>query len=120
MVKQRSLSGIERFLRDLRSAGERRTTDRRSGDDSAPRERRDGRDRRGPDRRDPAYECFSLGVTAEIQKMVMDPALAVACPECDGHLMMGPPSLRDDMLARRIQCTRCKRVAFLRDDLVAE
>ncbi len=120
MAKQYSLSGIDRFLRDLRSAGERRTSDRRSEEQREPRERRDGADRRGPDRRDPTYESFSLAVTATIQKMVMDPALDVACPVCDGHLMMGPPSQRDDMLARRIQCTRCRRVAFLRDDLVAE
>ncbi len=120
MASQYSLTGIERFLRDLRSAGERRTIDRRSGEQRAPHERREGQDRRGPDRRDLAYESFSLAVTATIQKMVMDPALAVACPECDGHLMMGPPLQREFILARRIQCTRCRRMAFLRDDLVAE
>lgn len=120
MANQPSLTGIERFLRDLRSAGERRTSNRRSDEQRAPRERRDGRDRRGLDRRDPAYERFSLAVTATIQKMVMDPALAVACPECDGNLMMGPPLQREDMLARRVQCTLCRRMAFLRDDLVAE
>ncbi len=119
MANQHSLSGIERFLRDLRLSGERRTSDRRSADQTAALERRDGQDRRGPDRRDPAYERFSLAVAATIQKMVMDPALTVACPECDGHLMMGPPLQREDMLARRVQCTRCRRVAFLRDDLIA-
>ena len=113
-------SGIERFLQDLRSADNRRTGDRRSGEQTAPRDRRSGKDRRGSDRRDPMYERFSLAVTATIQRMVMDAALAVACPECGGHLMMGPPSQREDILARRIQCTRCGRVAFIRDDLVTD
>ena len=120
MAMKRTTSGIERFLRDLRSAGNRRTGDRRSEEQSAPRDRRSGQDRRGSERRDPMYERFSLAVTASIQRLVMDAAVAVACPECGGHLMMGPPSQREDMLVRRIQCTRCGRVAFIRDDLVAD
>ncbi len=120
MALKHTTSGIERFLRDLRSAGNRRTGDRRSGEQSAPHDRRDGQDRRRSDRRDSMYERFSLVVTATIQRMVMDAAMAVACPECGGHLMMGPPSQREDMLARRIQCTRCGRVAFIRDDLVSD
>jgi len=119
MAAKHSISGIERFLRDLRGA-DRRGGDRRSREPEAVPDRRGGQDRRGTDRRDPTYERFTLALTATIQRMVMDPAAEVACPECDGHLMMGPPSLREDVLARRIQCTLCRRVAFIRHDLVTE
>ena len=117
-VSEKHLSGIERFLRDLR-AGDRRTGERRSDAVSAARERRMA-DRRARDRRDPKHERFSLAMTAQIQAMVIDPSISVECPECEGHLLLGPASERNDVLTRRVQCTGCRRTAVVRADLVED
>jgi len=112
-----SWAGVQRFLEDLRSVDRRTSWDRRSDGHSAPSERREGSDRRHADRRRQDYEQFALSHVASIQAMIMDEAVAAACPECEGNLMLGPAMDRGGFMARRVQCTGCYRRGLIRDEV---
>ncbi len=108
--------GLRRFLADLRLAVDRRGFDDRrnvSGDplpSSVAFERRSGQDRRiVNDRRWGHSAPYSPGDTLLIHEMLMNPRLEVACPQCDGYLMLGPPMSNDGDKVRRVHCTSCRR-----------
>ena len=96
--------------------GDRRVTaDRRVSSESVPVERRRGERRSRADRRAGEVETFSLTDTALIQTMFADETIAVACPECDGKLLLGPRIFRKGFAARKVQCTGCSRSTLIRD-----
>ena len=113
-------SDVPRFLPDRRSG-----TERRGGADRR-RERRELYDlavehqrraanqgarteRRVPgDRRRPSEAQYSWQDTLRIHGMLADPSTPVACPRCDGALLLGPPEPRDGMHTREVHCTGCR------------
>jgi hypothetical protein len=105
-----SASGIARFLVDLRSYSERRSwQDRRGQAQIVPVERRSGVDRRmQTDRRRRWLSNYSPEASVRIHRMVSHPTARVACPECDGALMLGPPVDRGGVRVRRVHCTSCR------------
>jgi hypothetical protein len=107
-------NGVHRFLSDLRCSAERRTSgDRRRRDKAIVVERRAGIDRRIDDERRQSLSHYSTEDSLDIRGMVLDPASRVACPECDGSLMLGPPMARDEVIIRRVHCTSCRRSLIL-------
>ncbi len=127
-MQQDPNEGLRRFLEDLRDGGDRRTgRDRRSGRDrrqhSVPvaRERRSGADRRSGlerrmgDRRRPLAKQFSLDDSESIRQMVVNPERQVACPCCEGNLLLGPPEDHDGIVMQEIHCTGCRRNVLLVD-----
>ncbi|KPJ87903.1 MAG: hypothetical protein AMS18_14035 [Gemmatimonas sp. SG8_17] len=108
-------SGLQRFLSDLRCSAERRTFgDRRCASRPVPLDRRGGGERRARVDRRQMLSFFSDEDAAEIKVMIVDPAIRVACPVCEGHLMLGPPVGRNDATFRHVHCTQCRRSVALR------
>ncbi|UCG86462.1 MAG: hypothetical protein JSW71_21620 [Gemmatimonadota bacterium] len=106
---------MQRFLSDLRCSAERRTFgDRRCASSPVLLDRRSEVERRArPDRRQGLRE-FSDEDAAEIRMMIVNRAIRVACPVCDGHLMLGPPAKRGVLTFRRVHCTNCRCSVVLR------
>ncbi len=106
--------GVQRFLADLRCSAERRTSeDRRRRSKEVIVERRAGMERRGHQERRCSLTHYSTEDALDIKTMVLDPSSRVACPECDGSLMLGPPMAKDDVIVRRVHCTSCRRSLIL-------
>jgi hypothetical protein len=99
---------IQRFLPDRRSGAERRADADR---------RRAHAERRAPaDRRRPSAAQFSWEDTLRIHRMLADPRTAVACPRCDGALLLGPAEPRSGIHTREVHCTGCRySVAVVED-----
>jgi hypothetical protein len=111
-------NGLQRFLSDLRCSFERRTSgDRRCASRPVLLDRRGGGERRARADRRQMLRSFSDEDAAEIKVMIVDPAIRVACPVCEGHLMLGPPARRNDATFRRVHCTQCRRSVALRTPL---
>jgi hypothetical protein len=60
------------------------------------------------DRRRPSAAQYSWQDTLRIHGMLADPSTPVACPRCDGALLLGPPEPRDGMHTREVHCTGCR------------
>ena len=60
------------------------------------------------DRRRPSEAQYSWQDTLRIHGMLADPSTPVACPRCDGALLLGPPEPRDGMHTREVHCTGCR------------
>lgn len=114
-------AGLREFLADLRtrrdrrSHTERRQHERRGVDLQTEEERRSLVDRRSAtdrrrqgERRRPVVSQFSLVEARLIQQMVERPDGAVACPRCDGNLMLGPSELHAGVGLREVHCTGCR------------
>lgn len=117
--------GVRRFLvdrraGDRRSGKERRRRERRVLDIQVALERRSGEDRRaGRDRRAmrerrlPLAAQFSWDETRTIQDMLAHPEVHVACPRCDGVLLLGPHESHEGVTTREVHCTGCKNSAVI-------
>ena len=105
-----STSGLARFLADLRCYGERRSwQERRCQGRSVPVERRSGVERRTQaDRRRRWLSNYSPEASVRIHRMISHPTARVACPECEGALMLGPRVDRGGIRVRRVHCTSCR------------
>ena len=100
--------GLRRFLTDFRSHHERRSFDerraaeRRSGESTVdaerrrPEDRRDSDDRREMllDRRRCTSELFIREQIEWIRRALLNSETSVACPRCEGDLLLGPTSQR--------------------------
>ncbi len=110
-----SHDGLQRFLSDLRCSAERRTFgDRRCAARPVLLDRRGGADRRARIERRQRLGDYSDEEAVEIRVMIVDPAIRVACPVCDGYLMLGPPARRGVLTFRQVHCTHCRRSVALR------
>ncbi len=131
MTPERRHSGDEavpRFLPDRRAGTERRSgTDRRRERqelfDLAIEHRRRAADRGGSverrapaNRRRPPAAQFSWEDTLRIHRMLADTRVAVACPRCDGALLLGPTEPRGGMHTREVHCTGCRYSVAVVDD----
>jgi hypothetical protein len=106
--------GVQRFLSDLRCSAERRTSgDRRQRHRNVVVERRAGEDRRIYRERRQSLSNYSTEDVLDIKAMILDPGSRVACPECNGSLMLGPPIAKDELIVRRVHCTTCRRSLLL-------
>jgi hypothetical protein len=106
--------GVQRFLADLRCSAERRASvDRRRRHKNVIVERRAGEERRIYQERRQSLSNYSTEDTLDIKAMVLDPGSRVACPECNGSLMLGPPVAKDGLIFRRVHCTSCRRSLIL-------
>jgi len=106
--------GVQRFLADLRCSAERRASvDRRSRHKKVIVERRGGQERRFYQERRQSLSHYSTEDALDIKTMVLDPGSRVACPECNGSLMLGPPVAKDGLTFRRVHCTSCRRSLIL-------
>ena len=117
--------GVRRFLADLRGVDrrawhERRIRDQRNGPHAVEHDRRSAQRRSGADRRivltdrrRRIHESFSRGDAEHIREMMMDPGVAVACPHCDGSLMLGPLVDHEGGSARDVHCTQCRRAVLI-------
>ncbi|MEJ2237663.1 MAG: hypothetical protein P8X82_05155 [Gemmatimonadales bacterium] len=82
--------GVQRFLSNLRCSAERRTSgDRRQRHRNVVVERRAGEDRRIYRERRQSLSNYSTEDVLDIKAMILDPGSRVACPECNGSLMLG-------------------------------
>ncbi len=127
-----SNQGARRFLLDLRTrpdrraTGERRSVERRSRSEDVSPERRDGSDRRNSgerrsaERRMPFTEQFSFDDSQLIQAMIIGTKQTVACPSCQGNLLVGPPEMHDQIALREVHCTSCRRNTAVVADLFVE
>ncbi len=119
-------NAVRRFLADLRASADRRAwQERRAGDrrsnavpvveEQRGGERRSGAERRIvlTDRRRLIHEAFSRGDAEHIREMMMDPGVEAACPQCDGHLMLGSVIPHEGGTARNVHCTSCRRSVLL-------
>ena len=119
--QKESLEGVRRFLTDLRESAERRSwtdrreKDRRSDSQEVGDERRSSSDRRSTDRRVMLLdrrrsnpETFIKEHAEWIRQAILDADRDVACPRCEGDLMLGPPMTRGESVARRVHCTSCR------------
>ncbi len=100
---------------DRRSADERRIAERREHTDSQDRNRRSGTDRRSgeerrvdPDRRQQSSSGFTPEEAERIRDMVLNPTGDVACPRCDGTLLLGPLTSSASGNEREVRCTSCR------------
>jgi len=106
--------GVQRFLSDLRCSAERRTSgDRRQRHRNVVVERRAGEERRIYRERRQSLSNYSAEDVLDIKAMISDPGSRVACPECSGSLMLGPPVAKDELIVRRVHCTTCRRSLLL-------
>jgi hypothetical protein len=113
---------VPRFLPDRRSGADRRR-ERQELYDLAIEYRRRTTDpqtqperRRPSDRRRPPAAQFSWEDTLQIHRMLADPGMAVACPRCDGALLLGPAVPRGGVHTREVHCTGCRySVAVVED-----
>ncbi len=107
--------GVKRFLSDLRSAPERRSFgDRRCVSFPVILDRRSGADRRERIERRQSVDAYDDAEAGKIRSMICDPAMRVACPACQGHLMLGPPMRRDSGIVRQVHCTICRKSVAIR------
>ena len=107
--------GVKRFLSDLRCLPERRSFgDRRCVSFHVPLDRRGGVDRRERIERRRSLDAFDDAEAGEIRSMICNPAARVACPACEGHLMLGPPMRRDGGIIRPVHCTICRKSVTIR------
>ena len=65
------------------------------------------------DRRRLMHEAVSRGDSEHIREMMMDPGVEVACPQCDGNLMLGSVIPHEGGTARNVHCTSCRRNVLL-------
>ena len=120
--------GLRRFLDDLRSEGDRRSSrDRRCGERRVANipvrhERRSGRDRRASadrrisyDRRREQVEQFTLAESRLIREMLEHPEREAACPQCCGRLLLGPVETHAGVRMQDVVCTGCRRSTLLVD-----
>jgi len=118
--RQVSGNGIRRFLTDLRQGTDRRAgVDRRRAEaatatmpaerPSKPLDRRTRERRWRIDRRLPLGEQFSWEDTVLLERMVIHEDVHVACPQCEGFLLLGPAEFFGDTPLREIHCTSCRR-----------
>ena len=119
--------GVRRFLTDLRSASERRSweerrrSERRATDHGVEEERRDTAKRRGAvdrrimllDRRRGISEPYTRQHAKRIRDMLLNPDADVACPRCNGNLLLGPPCSHGSGTAREVRCTACRRTVVI-------
>ena len=121
--------GVKRFLTDFRSRTDRRSFDeRRVGgrrakketvDDErrAPDDRRDIYDRRETllDRRRGTSESFIREHAVWIREAMLNAEAAVACPRCEGDLLLGPTVQRGSKFVREVHCTACRHCVVITD-----
>ena len=120
--------GLQRFLDDLRSEGDRRSgrdrrrDERRVANIPVRHERRSGRDRRASaerrvsyDRRRPQVEQFTLAESRLIREMLEHPEREAACPQCHGNLLLGPFETHAGVRMQDVVCTGCRRSTLLVD-----
>ncbi len=122
--------GIRRFLADLRSSFDRRAwKDRRKAErrgaaaETEPEPERRDSERRGKperrvvltDRRRRISDTFVREDAERIKEMVLNTAVAVACPRCRGNLLLGPPVSRDGNTVRQVHCTACRHGVVITD-----
>ncbi len=121
--------GLRRFLTDFRSHHERRSfderrdADRRATDGTVdderrrPEDRRDMYDRREMllDRRRGTSESFIREQIERIRQALLDAETAVACPRCEGDLLLGPTAQRGTKFVREVHCTACRHSAVIAD-----
>ena len=117
-------AGIRRFLEDFRSSSdrrewnERRDADRRSGSQPTELEKRISGRRSGErrvvltDRRHGTPEQYSHHDADRIRQMILNPT-SVACPQCDGDLVLGPQISRGKLTGRQVHCTTCRRSVII-------
>ena len=107
--------GVKRFLSDLRCLPERRSFgDRRCVSFPFVLDRRNGGDRRERIERRRSLDLYDDAEASEIRSMICDPSVRVACPACEGHLMLGPPIRRDGGIIRPVHCTVCRKSVKIR------
>ena len=114
---------VDRRVSDRRYGGDRRRRDRRVLHLPVERERRAGVDRRvGLDRRAaraerrlPPAAQFSWDETRTIQLMLTRLAQDVACPRCQGVLLLGPFEKHGGVTTREVHCTNCRNSAVIVD-----
>ena len=121
--------GLKRFLTDFRShherrsfeerrAAERRASDGAVDDDRRRQEnRRDTYDRREMllDRRRGISESFIREHISWIRDALLNAETAVACPRCEGDLLLGPTVQRGNKFVREVHCTACRHRAVIVD-----
>lgn len=121
--------GVKRFLKDFRSHTdrrsfeERRVGDRRSGQSSVEDDRRDSDDRRDRydrretllDRRRGTPEQFIREHVEWIRGAVRNTSMNVACPRCEGDLLLGPTIQRGELWVREVHCTSCRHHTIIHD-----
>lgn len=121
--------GLRRFLTDFRSHHERRSFDerraaeRRSGESTVdaerrrPEDRRDSDDRREMllDRRRCTSELFIREQIEWIRRALLNSETSVACPRCEGDLLLGPTAQRGGKFTREVHCTVCRHRAVVVD-----
>ncbi len=67
------------------------------------------RERRAPgERRRPPVAQFTWEDTVRIIQMVAEPPEGVACPRCEGWLLLGPPDITEGVTTREVHCTACR------------
>ncbi len=98
----------DRFKRDYRSG-----SDRRAGLSDTSADGRVDKDRRRAARRHITTERFIPAEVTAVEGMVANPTSAVSCPACEGELMLGPPMERGGIVAWRVECVECHRVALV-------
>ena len=121
--------GVRRFLTDFRSHTDRRSFDeRRSGERRGseatveeerrcPDDRRDTYDRREMllDRRRGVSESFIQEQVGWIREALLNAETEVACPRCEGDLMLGQAVRHGESFARRVHCTACRHCVVIVD-----
>ncbi len=111
------------FLSDYRSGADRRAWQERRKDDSERGSSRADRDLRHKDgeaerrviltdRRHPTSERYSHKDAEHIRDMILDP-YGVACPQCQGDLLLGRVAAQQDMTGRQVHCTSCRRSVII-------
>ena len=111
------------FLPDYRSGADRRAWQERRKEDSESDSHEAERDLRSQDgeaerrvvltdRRHPTSERYSNKDAEHIRDMILDP-YGVACPQCQGDLLLGRVSAQQDMTGRQVHCTSCRRSVII-------
>jgi len=121
--------GGKRFLTDFRSCTDRRSFDerrvggRRAKEDNVdderrtPDDRRDRYDRREMllDRRRGTSESFIREHVGWIREALLNEETPVACPRCEGDLLLGPTVQRRGKSVQEVHCTACRHRAVIVD-----
>jgi hypothetical protein len=122
-------AGVRRFLEDYRSGFERRSweerrdDDRRAASSPVPQERRSGEERRSgaqrriklTERRRPLTEPFAHEHGEQIRVMILSSGVEVACPRCNGNLLIGSPVAQGIGTVREVHCTKCRHHVVIRN-----
>ena len=126
---KKSEDGVKRFLTDFRSHverrsfEERRSGERRSGEIEVDNERRTSDDRRDKydrretllDRRRGTPEVFIREHIDAIRQALQQPDAEVACPRCEGELLLGPTIQRGEVWVREVHCIACRHRMVIPD-----